>query len=36
MVIRVEECSIAIAESVKLCKPGVIATFPITPQLVEC
>ncbi len=30
--IRVIECSQAIAEAVKLCKPGVIAAYPITPQ----
>ncbi|MBI5148811.1 pyruvate ferredoxin oxidoreductase [Candidatus Pacearchaeota archaeon] len=26
------ECSEAIAEAVRLCEPGVIATYPITPQ----
>lgn len=29
---RVLECSQAIAEAVRLCKPGVIAAYPITPQ----
>lgn len=29
---KVLECSQAIAEAVKLCKPGVIAAYPITPQ----
>lgn len=29
---QVIECSKAIAEAVKLCKPGVIAAYPITPQ----
>lgn len=30
---KVLECSQAIAEAVKLCKPAVIAAYPITPQL---
>ena len=30
--VRVIECSQAIAKAVKLCKPGVIAAYPITPQ----
>jgi pyruvate ferredoxin oxidoreductase alpha subunit len=29
---KIIECSRAIAEAVKLCKPGVISVFPITPQ----
>lgn len=29
---KIEECSKAIAEAVKLCKPEVIAAYPITPQ----
>lgn len=29
---KIEECSKAIAEAVKLAKPGVIAAYPITPQ----
>ncbi len=29
---RIVECSRAIAEAVKLCKPGVIPCYPITPQ----
>jgi pyruvate ferredoxin oxidoreductase alpha subunit len=29
---RIIECSEAIAHAVKQCKPGVIATYPITPQ----
>jgi pyruvate ferredoxin oxidoreductase alpha subunit len=30
---KVMEGSIAIAEAVKLCEPGVVAAYPITPQL---
>lgn len=30
---KVMEGSHAIAEAVKLCEPGVIAAYPITPQL---
>lgn len=29
---KIEECSKAVAEAVKLCKPKVIAAYPITPQ----
>lgn len=29
---KIVQCSRAIAEAVKLCKPGVIPVFPITPQ----
>lgn len=29
---KIVECSYAIAEAVRLCKPGVIPVFPITPQ----
>jgi len=29
---KVLECSHAIAEAVRLCKPGVIPLYPITPQ----
>jgi len=32
---KIEECSKAIAEAVKLCNPEVIAAYPITPQLVK-
>ncbi len=28
---KIEECSKAIAEAVKLCKPEVIAAYPIAP-----
>ncbi len=30
---KVLECSKAIAEAVRLCRPAVIAAYPITPQL---
>ncbi len=30
---RVMEGSHAIAEAVKLCEPGLIASYPITPQM---
>jgi pyruvate ferredoxin oxidoreductase alpha subunit len=29
---KIVECSMAIAEAVKLCRPGVIPCYPITPQ----
>jgi pyruvate ferredoxin oxidoreductase alpha subunit len=29
---KIEECSKAIAEAVRLARPGVIAAYPITPQ----
>jgi pyruvate/2-oxoacid:ferredoxin oxidoreductase alpha subunit len=31
---EINECGIAVAKAVKLCKPGVIPIYPITPQLV--
>lgn len=33
MVKKVIEGSHAIAEAVKLCEPGLIAAYPITPQI---
>jgi len=30
---QVMEASQAVAEAVKLCKPSVVAMYPITPQL---
>jgi pyruvate ferredoxin oxidoreductase alpha subunit len=33
MMKKVIEGSHAIAEAVKLCEPGVVAAYPITPQL---
>lgn len=29
---KVTECSFAVAEAVKLCRPKVIPVYPITPQ----
>ena len=34
MVKKVTEASQAVAEAVRLCKPGVIPVYPITPQRV--